>query len=659
MALRIQNEDAKSDRPKSSFITEQQQQRPPMKNRFSSPPGSLILVSEQDLDCESTSALRVPSPDVGRRPGLSRRHYYGSLETLNTVNGNYETSGVTPKFRIESGEIGGLQNGSPTSSQGSVVHLENPEFQTRWYFKYYLGKVHQNYIGVDGKQNPFILSICLTAADNYDVPQYRAILWKKTSLKLKTIVKGDAPTSLITTSANVKAEPWQQQTVYEDFPHKILCGDSWGDALVLGTESGIFVVLGDSIRQLFDKSVITKQLSVDEAYGLLLFHVDKGKDFHNSRICAFKLFNFEDEDQVAKAKDDCKQHKLPKTKGCHLYAVSHTSGSQPLFMGVACGKKVLLMKWKYPVVWNTSAAATSGTRELIEGFVVVKEITMSDSPLLMTVTLAANKDSLLCVGYKHFFDLIRHTGETTRLHSVDTQKKTTLVSAVDVYEDEEPELLLSFNHQSVFKKLSGEQSSNFYFNWNSAPRSIVCAFPYLLAFTNTTIEIRLVVNGNLVHTLALPKLELITSKWDIYFAASPPKRTSVLSNDQTTQSNSCPPSPTLPREHSCIYKISLYSLMGQFLSPTLKCSEEFPKTTAFTEEGADTEDGHEAESRDSLGSPVIEANSTLLPQKDALSRTHSCPIPARETLSVFSEEVELWNRRGSRDKEDFSQTLKT
>jgi len=40
----------------------------------------------------------------------------------------------------------------------------------------------------------------------------------------------------------------------------------------------------------------------------------------------------------------------------------------------------------------------------------------------------------------------------------------------------------------------------------------VCAFPYLLAFTNTTIEIRLVVNGNLVHTLVLPQLYLITSK---------------------------------------------------------------------------------------------------------------------------------------------------
>lgn len=26
------------------------------------------------------------------------------------------------------------------SVKGSMVHLENPEWQTRWYFKYFLGK---------------------------------------------------------------------------------------------------------------------------------------------------------------------------------------------------------------------------------------------------------------------------------------------------------------------------------------------------------------------------------------------------------------------------------------------------------------------------------------------------------------------------------------
>lgn len=40
--------------------------------------------------------------------------------------------------------------------------------------------VHQNFVGIDGSKSPFILSVCLTDADNYGVPQYRAIVWRKT-----------------------------------------------------------------------------------------------------------------------------------------------------------------------------------------------------------------------------------------------------------------------------------------------------------------------------------------------------------------------------------------------------------------------------------------------------------------------------------------------
>lgn len=46
-----------------------------------------------------------------------------------------------------------------------------------------------------------------------------------------------------------------------------------------------------------------------------------------------------------------------------------------------------------------------------------------------------------------------------------------------------------------------------------APRCLaVCAFPYLLAFTTDSMEIRLVVNGNLVHTAVVPQLQLVASR---------------------------------------------------------------------------------------------------------------------------------------------------
>lgn len=51
----------------------------------------------------------------------------------------------------------------------------------------------------------------------------------------------------------------------------------------------------------------------------------------------------------------------------------------------------------------------------------------------------------------------------------------------------------------------------------------VCAFPYILAFTADSIEVRLVINGNLIQTMVMPRLSLITSKGDVFFATTAPE----------------------------------------------------------------------------------------------------------------------------------------
>lgn len=61
-----------------------------------------------------------------------------------------------------------------------------------------------------------------------------------------------------------------------------------------------------------------------------------------------------------------------------------------------------------------------------------------------------------------------------------------------------------------------EHPRNSYINHFSLPNIFcfiaVCAFPYILAFTTDSIEIRLVVNGNLVHTAVVPELQLVASR---------------------------------------------------------------------------------------------------------------------------------------------------
>ncbi|XP_015903214.1 GTPase-activating Rap/Ran-GAP domain-like protein 3 isoform X3 [Parasteatoda tepidariorum] len=342
------------------------------------------------------------------------------------------------------------------------------------------------------------------------------------ALKLDTIVKGDAPTSLATTSL-FKREPWEPQCFYPDFPHEIVCGDSWGDnRLVLATEDGTFVVEeGASHRLIFDKSVQVKQLSVVEAHGILLIRADKGRD---SRIHVFRLSDFEGEqnESLVRTKSDIRDHKIERSKGCHLYALSRPGGSH-LRMAVALGRKLVILQWRHSAAWTTWCAASD--TDTVDGFQFTKEISLSDTPQLITLvdSPVTGFDNQICVGYRHQFDLVNEkTGEIQRLHVIEGNKGN-LIAAIDVYEDDEAELLLCYNHMTHFQKLFEEGTSEFDFQWNAVPEAIVCAFPYVMAFTSDNIEIRLVINGNLVQSMVMPSLRLITAKSDIIFATTAPE----------------------------------------------------------------------------------------------------------------------------------------
>ncbi|XP_022237896.1 GTPase-activating Rap/Ran-GAP domain-like protein 3 [Limulus polyphemus] len=342
------------------------------------------------------------------------------------------------------------------------------------------------------------------------------------ALKLDTIVKGDAPTSLATTSL-FKREPWEPQCFYPDFPHDITCGDSWGEnRLILATEVGVFLLEeGTAHRPIFDKTVQVRQLSVVEAHGILLFRVDKGRD---GRIHVFRLSDFEIEpkENGVRGKADIRDHRLEKTKGCHLYAISRP-GDSHLRMVVAVGRRLLVLQWRHSAAW-TAWCASSDT-DTVDGFQVIRELPVAEPPQLITLVDSPIKggDNQICAAYKHQFDLINEkNGDSLRLHCVEGNK-VHLVSAVDIYEDEEAELLLSYNHTTHFQKLSEGSSTDFDFQWNAVPNTIVCAFPYVMAFTTDTIEIRLIINGNLIHNMAMPKLTAITSKSDIFFASTAPE----------------------------------------------------------------------------------------------------------------------------------------
>ncbi|KAH7931720.1 hypothetical protein HPB51_029748 [Rhipicephalus microplus] len=442
------------------------------------------------------------------------------------------------------------------------------------------------------------------------------------ALKLDTIVKGDAPTSLATTSL-FKREARALQTapgcsrrskstpalpmadsvparlrplklaVYEERTSSVLLSapalpmefairsfepfegvltKKCNNKLVLGSESGIFLIEeGLTHRMIFDKTVVVKQISVVEAHGILLFRTDRGRD---SRVHVFRLTDFEGDsaaNSLVRTRTDLRDHKLERTKGCHLYALSRPGGSH-LRMAAAVGRRLLVLQWRHSAAWTTWCSASD--TDTVDGFQLVRELLVPEAPALLT--LIDSPDNHICVGYRHQFDLVSEkTGDATRLHTVDAAKAH-LVAALDIYEDDEAELLLCYNHTTHFQKLNDENTTEFDFQWNAVPDNIVCVFPYIMAFTYESIEIRLIINGNLVHNMIMPKLKLITSKSDIFFVSTAPEffqvRKERIKEDRMERDSSVSP-PSSPHSTGStgsndgakplrVYRISFSCLTG-------------------------------------------------------------------------------------------------
>nr|XP_044634663.1 GTPase-activating Rap/Ran-GAP domain-like protein 3 isoform X6 [Equus asinus] len=246
------------------------------------------------------------------------------------------------------------------------------------------------------------------------------------ALKLKSIVRGDAPSSLAA-SGICKKEPWEPQCFCSNFPHEAVCADPWGQALLVSTDAGVLLVDDDLPSvPVFDKTLPVKQIHVLETLDLLILRADKGKD---ARLFVFRLSAVQkgiEGKQAVKSKCECRENKLEKTKGCHLYAIN-THHSRELRIVVAIRNKLLLITRKH----NKPSGVTSVpllsplSESPVEEFQYIREICLSDSPAVMTLVDGPTEesDNLICVAYRHQFDVVNEsTGEAFRLHHVEANR---------------------------------------------------------------------------------------------------------------------------------------------------------------------------------------------------------------------------------------------
>ncbi|EPY83342.1 GTPase activating Rap/RanGAP domain-like 3 isoform 1 [Camelus ferus] len=543
---------------------------------------------------------------------------------------------------------------------------------------------HQNYIGNDAEKSPFFLSVTLSDQNNQRVPQYRAILWRKTGTQ--KICLPYSPTKTLSVKSILSAMNLDK---FEKGPREIFHPEIQKFGVLFAkdgqlTDDDMFSneigsdafqkflnLLGDTITLkgwtgyrggLDTKNDTTGIHSVYTVYQghEIMFHVSTmlpyskenkqqverkrhiGNDIvtivfqegeepspafkpsmirshftrKDARLFVFRLSAVQkgiEGRQAVKGKCDCRENKLEKTKGCHLYAIN-THHSRELRIVVAIRNKLLLITRKHnkPCGVTSISLLSPLSESPVEEFQYIRvrlvfgllhswprpralqepgcilfwtgvpsggvdmktaalssplsppsstaqEICLSDSPAVMTLVDGPTEesDNLICVAYRHQFDVVNEsTGEAFRLHHVEANR-VNFVAAIDVYEDGEAGLLLCYNF---------------------------CAFPYLLAFTPDSMEIRLVVNGNLVHTAVVPQLQLVASRSDIYFTATTSvnevssggssKGASAHNSPQTPPGRDTPVFPSSPGEGEVpsknLYKIPLRNLVGRSIERPLK-----------------------------------------------------------------------------------------
>jgi len=424
--------------------------------------------------------------------------------------------------------------------------------------------------------------------------------------------------------------PWEPQCIFPNFPHRVLCGDSWGNrGLFLGTSDGLFLVTlpTKQLTLIFDKSVgIVVQLHVIETYGIMVMRAlrhrgDGGKlivmrlnglEEYMTDLIAWQqkvddLLHNESKDKIQphtqgqdqtgiskrphwepRTKVDLRSDVIESSKGCTIFTISR-AGASPLRLACAIGRRAVLMRWRHHEEWISLNTDTAN------GFELEAEVNLQETPTQLTLlggtTLSPTTSSgglshpssnmlnssqegnsnssspvqedvgcyggglfnlstsaahpitpaspprstsdnsvRLLVGSRHHFDLVKiglghnngisTSGESTRILTLASGSSTGAISATEIFYDQESEALLSHNCSSHVQKVEAGAAKTHPIEWNSVPLSVICAFPYILAFSTDAIEFRYAVNGSLLQTLCMPELKLISAKDDLYLCST-------------------------------------------------------------------------------------------------------------------------------------------
>jgi len=357
--------------------------------------------------------------------------------------------------------------------------------------------------------------------------------------------------------------PWNPDCVHPCLQMEVLAGDLWhGHGVLVAAKEGAWLVrTSQDSEKIFSLTSIV-QINVMESLGILIFRTEKcGKD--QSQVWVYRLSAIEEAHQ-APGKEELKEHSLESTKGCSQYSISQREHSS-LTLGVIVNRKIILYKWKHAEEWITFSDDT------VEGFDVLTELQCDEQPLVLSIlSLSPQKDVSrhVLIGTRRSWYIVNtETQEEEIILPLKTGDNP--IFCQELWEDDLLQLVLTHNCTSSIlqKQLQSPAGCSpptspagwemvRQLSWSCHPLTVVPVYPYILAMSLDTMEVRSQVNGTLLQTLNLPKLTFLSAKEDIYLTTTK-QRPRRGQGEMEPMSKFCDPA-----SQCHIYKINWSSLVG-------------------------------------------------------------------------------------------------
>lgn len=369
-------------------------------------------------------------------------------------------------------------------------------------------------------------------------------------LKVDKIVSGVAPTSSLTTSSisssTTVIEPWLTTQITNEFPYEIICADSYLDYLYVGTAEGIFclrVAEHDSgsleVRKVTDRSFNAAQILIDDRdhVAYIRTHQKRITEYLDpsviekdpvdcGSIYAVPMVILEDAvDTLNKAQ--LKKYAIKNTKKSYHFDVTmHRRIKGVVKLAVASANKINMFDYVAINPGHVPGMGTGGSYNLLS------EHTITNGPVVF-ISISKNVAELGTIVYGTKAE-IRFLDIKLGIHTVlqtSPGPKFDAISCVDVTEDGDKwaQFALTYNQVTVFKDERGLQSKPFEIKFLTKPHAVGYVYPYLLGFSMHDIEIFTLLNGNVVKTIAIPNIQLLSVKTDLFFVCHP------MDNDKVRQ----------------------------------------------------------------------------------------------------------------------------